>query len=78
MGAEPFVQTPLLGCDLGSEHTDFRISEFDEPGAPREGIRRIAPHHRHRFEDEAWYILRGRLRFQFGAEEFEPPAGSGV
>lgn len=78
MVPEPYVQAPLLGHDLGSEGTDFRVSEYEEPAAPPQGTRRIAPLHRHRAEDEAWYVLSGRLRFQFGTEEFEASAGSGV
>ncbi len=78
MELRPLVQTPLLHHDLGSELHDFRVSEYDEPGAPRGGIRRVAPLHRHRTEDEAWYVLRGRLRFLFGNEELDAPAGSGV
>ncbi len=78
MEAKALVKIPLLDQDLGSESTDFRVSEYEEPSAPKDGVRKIAPLHRHRFEDEAWYVLSGRLRFQFGAEEFEAPAGSGV
>lgn len=78
MDPPAFVQTPLLGQDLGSARTDFRVSEYEEPGAPQGGVRKIAPLHRHRQEDEGWYVLRGRLRFQFGTDQFEAPEGSGV
>jgi hypothetical protein len=78
MAARALLQAPLLGSDLGSERNDFRISEYEEPGAPPDDFRRIAPLHRHRSEDEAWYVLRGRLRFQFGAEELEAAEGAGV
>ena len=78
MVARALVKAPLLDQDLGSEQTDFRVSECEEPGAPREGVRRIAPLHRHRSEDEAWYVLRGRLRFRFGTDEFDASEGSGV
>ena len=78
MAAQSFVRVPLLNRDIGSESTDFRVSEHEDPGAPGEGVRKIAPLHRHRSEDEAWYVLRGTLRFQFGTEEFDAPAGSGV
>jgi mannose-6-phosphate isomerase-like protein (cupin superfamily) len=78
MDAQALVEIPLLDHGVGSERTDFRVSEFEEPAAPADGVRRIAPLHRHRSEDEAWYVLRGRLRFRFGSEEFEAPEGSGV
>ena len=69
MGPEPYVQVSLVGHDLGSEGTDFRISGYEGAGAPLQGVRRISAIHRHRSEDEAWYVLSGRLRFQFGTEE---------
>jgi mannose-6-phosphate isomerase-like protein (cupin superfamily) len=72
------VQTPLLDHDLGSAGNDFQVSECEEPAASGAGVRKIAPLHRHRSEDEAWYVLRGRLRFQFGSEEFDASEGSGV
>jgi mannose-6-phosphate isomerase-like protein (cupin superfamily) len=78
MQAHPYVKVPLLGRDLGTKETDFQVSEHEEPGAPPNSVRKIAPLHRHRSEDEAWYVLRGSLRFQFGQEEFDAPAGSGV
>jgi quercetin dioxygenase-like cupin family protein len=46
----------------------------DGSRAPRGGI----PLHRHRTEDEAWYVLEGTLRFRYGDREFDATAGSGV
>ena len=40
--------------------------------------RPIAPLHLHRSEDEAWYVLEGRLGFRVGDEEIEAEEGSAV
>ena len=40
--------------------------------------RPIAPLHLHRSEDEAWYVLEGRLGFQVGGDEIEADAGQSV
>ena len=74
----PLVEAPLLRRNLGTQETDFRVSECEEPGAIGGDVRKIAPLHLHRSEDEAWYVLEGKLRFRFGPEEFDAPAGSGV
>lgn len=68
------VSGPLLGRVLGSEATGFAVEEVEQDPHPKGGI----PLHRHRTEDEAWYVLSGRLRFQFGSREFDVEAGSGV
>ena len=72
------VRSPLLNQVLGSDTTEFAVHEFHSPGAPNALPRGGIPLHRHRTEDEAWYILAGALAFRFGAEEFTAPAGSGV
>ena len=72
------VQSPLLNSPLGSSENDFQVSECVESGGEPGEVRKIAPLHRHRTEDEAWYVLDGCLRFQFGAEEFDAPKGAGV
>lgn len=75
--AEP-VHAPLLNSPLGSSETEFVLGEHLAPlgpgGTPRGGI----PLHRHRMEDEAWYVLEGTLRFQYGTQEFDASAGAGV
>ena len=68
----------LLHRTLGSKDTDFAISENQDDGSPT-GLRRGGvPLHSHRSEDEGWYVLSGKLRFLFGAREFEAPAGTAV
>jgi mannose-6-phosphate isomerase-like protein (cupin superfamily) len=40
--------------------------------------RPIAPLHLHRSEDEAWYVLEGRLGFRVGDREVEAGVGESV
>jgi mannose-6-phosphate isomerase-like protein (cupin superfamily) len=79
MATEPEVLVaPLLHRSLGTLQSEFVVQEHLAPegpgGIPRKGI----PLHRHRIEDEAWYILEGTLRFQHGTREFSASAGAGV
>jgi mannose-6-phosphate isomerase-like protein (cupin superfamily) len=73
-----FFRSPLRDRFLGSTETDLKIfentEEFRPDRLPPNGI----PLHTHRTEDEAWYVLEGVLRFRFGNEEFNAPAGAGV
>jgi mannose-6-phosphate isomerase-like protein (cupin superfamily) len=39
---------------------------------------RGAPRHVHHSDDEAWYVLDGRLRVQVGTQEVEVPTGAGA
>ena len=53
------------------------VAEWEDQGeTSRE--RPIAPFHLHRSEDEAWYVLEGRLGFVLGDEEIEAEAGRSV
>jgi len=72
------VQDPLLHRALGTPQHSFVIEENEWPGNPAGTLGRGIPLHRHRIEDEAWYILKGTLRFQYGQREFNARAGSGV
>ncbi|MFZ1023354.1 MAG: cupin domain-containing protein [Thermoplasmata archaeon] len=78
MTTEELVRAPLLGQALGSTETDFVVHENHDLGHPPGTFTRGVPLHLHRIEDEAWYVLEGTLRFQFGAREFEAGPGSGV
>jgi uncharacterized RmlC-like cupin family protein len=70
------LRSPLRSTFLGSPTSDLSICENVEVRSPlpRGGI----PLHTHRSEDEAWYVLDGTLRFQYGRREFDAGAGSGV
>jgi mannose-6-phosphate isomerase-like protein (cupin superfamily) len=73
-----FVRSPLRDHFVGSAETDLKIFENREEFRPDRLPPRGIPLHTHRTEDEAWYVLDGRLRFRFGNEEFDAPVGAGV
>jgi mannose-6-phosphate isomerase-like protein (cupin superfamily) len=54
----------------------FVIAEWTDPGDHPE--RPIAALHLHRSDDEAWYVLEGRLGFQIGGEQREVVAGGSL
>jgi mannose-6-phosphate isomerase-like protein (cupin superfamily) len=74
----PIVAPPLAGNVLGSVGNSFVVAEWRDAGGPPGPPRWIAPRHVHHRDDEAWYVLEGRLRVQIGEEEVEAVAGSGV
>ena len=55
----------------------FVIAEWGDPGATSRE-RPIAGLHLHRSDDEAWYVLSGRLGFQVGEDVVEVPAGDSI
>ena len=74
----PTIAPPLAGKVLGSDKNDFVIAEWQDAGGGHNPPRWIAPLHLHRNDDEAWYVLEGRLCVKMGDEEVELRAGSGV
>jgi len=72
------VQAPLLHHTLGTPQNEFVLLESKDPGQIPGASPRGVPLHLHRTEDEAWYVVEGTLRFQFGAEEFDVAQGAGV
>ena len=62
---------------LGSEEGTFVVVEWTA-GTDTNRDRPIAGLHLHRDEDEAWYVLDGRLGFRIGEDEVEAAAGEGV
>jgi len=69
MHAEPLTASPL-----GGRGDDFVLAQW----VAEVGDHWIAPLHVHHDDDEAWYVLRGRLGFRLGDEEFEAGPGSAV
>ena len=69
---------PLAGNVIGSAQHDFVIAEWRDPGAPPGPPRLIAPPHVHHRDDEAWYVLEGRLFVRVGDQDVEARAGSAV
>ena len=72
------IAPPLAGQVLGAGGDAFVLAGWRDPGGPDGPPRLIAPLHVHHSDDEAWYVLEGRLRVQVGAQEVEAPAGAGV
>jgi mannose-6-phosphate isomerase-like protein (cupin superfamily) len=65
---------PLTGSALGGSGDDFVLVQW----TAEVGDHWIAPLHVHHDDDEAWYVLQGRLGFRLGGEEFEVGPGSAV
>jgi mannose-6-phosphate isomerase-like protein (cupin superfamily) len=65
---------PLLGSAIGTANDNFVIVEW----TAEVGDRWIAPLHVHDRDDEAWYVLEGKLGVRLGAENVEAPPGSAV
>jgi mannose-6-phosphate isomerase-like protein (cupin superfamily) len=76
MDIESAILAPLAGRVLGAgeEGADFVIAEWKDDGETSRD-RPVAPLHRHRSADEAWYVLEGALGIRLGHEEMEVPAG---
>jgi mannose-6-phosphate isomerase-like protein (cupin superfamily) len=54
----------------------FVIADWTDPGS--HPGRPIAGLHLHRSDDEAWFVLEGRLGFRIGDEEREVGAGESI
>lgn len=65
---------PLAGGQVGDSGDDFVIVQW----TAEVGDHWIAPLHVHHEDDEAWYVLRGKLGFRLGEEEVEAGPGSAV
>jgi mannose-6-phosphate isomerase-like protein (cupin superfamily) len=70
-------RAPLARDVLGPPDGSFVLAEWTDDGKTSRDVP-IAPLHRHLDEDEAWYVLEGRLGFQVGADEVVADAGAAV
>ena len=75
MPSELFVPA-LGGGQLGGPDSDFVIVEWTDSGESE--WEWIAPLHVHHADDEAWYVLEGRLRFRIGEDVLLAGPGSAV
>jgi mannose-6-phosphate isomerase-like protein (cupin superfamily) len=57
----PDVAAALREGELGSASSTFAVAEYREAPGGGPTPRTVAPLHRHREEDEAWYVLEGEL-----------------
>jgi len=74
----PTIAVPLSGRVLGSADNSFVVAEWRDAGAPPGPPRWIAPLHLHHNDDEAWYVLEGRLCVKVGDDTVEVAAGAAV
>src|ERR1043166_2883154 len=74
----PRLIPALSGNVLGLAENNFVVAEWQDTGAPPGPPRWIAPLHLHRNDDEAWYVLEGRLCVKMGDDQVELRAGSGL
>ncbi len=73
------IAAPLFaGNILGLSGGQFVIAEWRDPGGVFDPPRLIAPLHIHHSDDEAWYVLEGRLCVRMGEQIVEAAAGAGV
>jgi mannose-6-phosphate isomerase-like protein (cupin superfamily) len=68
----------LAGNVIGSTDSSFVVAEWRDAGAPPGSQRLIAPLHLHHHDDEAWYVVEGRLIVRVGNDDVECAAGSAV
>jgi mannose-6-phosphate isomerase-like protein (cupin superfamily) len=76
--SSPTVASLLAGRVIGGAGNSFVIAEWRDPGAPAGPPRWIAPLHVHLNDDEAWYVLEGKLCVKVGEETVEAGAGTAV
>src|SRR3954452_14464688 len=69
---------PLVGRTLGSPDGSFLIADWSDDGGGFDPPRLMAPLFVHHEDDEAWYVLDGRLRFRLGDDEVEAKPGAAV
>jgi mannose-6-phosphate isomerase-like protein (cupin superfamily) len=74
----PVSVSPLSGKTIGSTDDGFVIAEWQDAGGATQTRRLIAPVHVHHKDDEAWYVLEGRLGVQVGDQDVEADAGAAV
>jgi oxalate decarboxylase/phosphoglucose isomerase-like protein (cupin superfamily) len=72
------VAPPLAGNVLGPASGNFVIAEWKDAGSPTGEERWIALFHLHHNDDEAWYVLEGKLQVRVGTEIVNAAAGSAV
>jgi len=70
--------TPLRVGPVGLPDGQFVLVEWADPGGVTGPERPIAGLHVHHEDDEAWYVLEGRLGFRLGDEIVEAGPGECV
>jgi mannose-6-phosphate isomerase-like protein (cupin superfamily) len=74
----PVAVSALLGQRLAPDGSKLVLVEWTIPGGSPDDPIWMAPLHVHDDDDEAWYVLEGRLRVRVGADDHDVPAGGAV
>jgi cupin domain len=71
--------SPLAVGKLAPAGSKIVLAEWQAAGAGAgEPPQYQAPWHVHHGDDEAWYVLDGRLRVRIGTDEHDVPAGAAI
>jgi Cupin domain len=71
--------SPLKAGKLSPAGSKIVLAEWEaESAAEGRPPQYQAPLHVHHHDDEAWYVLEGRLRVRIGDDEHDVPAGAAV
>jgi uncharacterized RmlC-like cupin family protein len=72
------LSSPLRDQKLAPASSALALAEWTAPGAPPGEPLYQAPLHVHHDDDEAWYVLEGRLKVRVGDDQFDVPAGAAI
>jgi len=72
------LSSPLRDRKLAPATSQLVLAEWTAPAASAGRPDYQAPLHVHHEDDEAWYVLEGRLRLRIGSDELDVPAGAAV
>lgn len=72
------IASQLAENILGADGGQYILAEWQDSGGAIGQKRMIAPTHVHHSDDEAWYVLEGKLIFRIGEDEVEAGAGAAV
>jgi mannose-6-phosphate isomerase-like protein (cupin superfamily) len=75
---DDLLRLPLTGKAIAPAGADLVLSEVVDPGGGTDPPSYIAPLHTHDRDDEAWYVLEGRLAFRVVESTVEVAAGGGI
>lgn len=71
--------SPLKAGKLAPAGSKMVLAEWEAEAAPEgQPPQYQAPLHVHHDDDEAWYVVAGRLRVRIGDDEHDVPAGAAV
>ena len=73
-----FARSRLCDQKLAPAASNLAVAEWSAPGLPSGPPQYQAPLHIHHQDDEAWYVLEGRLAVRIGDDQHEVPAGGAI